>query len=581
MLRHSISTRTLILVLLPALIGLGACDREAPPAPDANVVEGAEQAAAPALIDSDFSSTLLDDIKTLSSDEFGGRQPGSDGEQRTIDYVTSRFRAIGLEPANGDSYLQAVPLVEITATGIDPLRFTAADGEQITFAAPAEAVVWTKRVTEASAVDDSDVVFVGYGINAPEYDWNDYAGLDVRGKTVIILVNDPGYATGDPALFTGKAMTYYGRWTYKYEEAARQGAALALIVHEEGAAGYPFDVVQGSWTGPQFDLISDNRNMDRAALEGWLSGESAARLFAAAGEDLATLTAAAAERGFAAKPLPLKASGGLRNTFRTIESHNIAGILPGATHPDEYFIYTAHWDHLGTDPDAAGDGIYNGAVDNATGVGALLALAETFAAAPRTARSVIFLAVTAEESGLLGSRYYGEHPLYPLAQTVAGVNMDALNVHGPMRDLVVIGHGASELEPLAERLAAAQGRYIRPDPNAEKGFYYRSDHFNLAKYGIPMLYAKGGQDHFEFGQEYGARQAADFTRERYHKPADEYGEWWDIRGMQQDVALYYRLGRELADGDAWPNWYEGNEFRAIRDRSRAQVRETPDQSSMD
>ncbi len=560
-----------IFVILGSAL-LAACDREAPPAPDENAAGNAGQAAPQALLDSEFSATLAGHIKTLSSDEFGGRQPGSEGEQKTIDYVSARLREIGVVPANGDSYLQAVPLVEMTATRIDPLRFTSAAGD-LEFAVPDEAVVWTKRVTDSVAVEHSDVVFVGYGIVAPEYDWNDYAGLDVSGKTVIILVNDPGYASGDPELFTGKAMTYYGRWTYKYEEAARQGAAMALIVHEEGAAGYPFGVVQGSWTGPQFDLISDNRNMDRAAIEGWLSGEAASRLITAAGEDLAALTAAAAERGFQAKPLALKASGGLSNTFRTIESHNIAGILPGAVRPDEYFIYTAHWDHLGTDTAAEGDGIYNGAVDNATGVGALLALAEKFAAEPRTARSVVFLAVTAEESGLLGSRYYGEHPLYPLARTVAGVNMDALNVHGPMRDLVVIGHGASELEPIVERLAAAQERYIRPDPNAEKGFYYRSDHFNLAKYGVPMLYAKGGQDHFEHGEEYGREQAATFTRERYHKPADEYGEWWDLRGMQQDITLYYRLGRELADNDTWPTWYEGNEFRAIRDRSRTSVAE--------
>lgn len=508
-------------------------------------------------------------VRTLASDEFGGRAPGSEGEARTVAYLEKQFRAIGLAPANGDSYRQEVPLVSITAENVSPL--TVRGGEDtLELRYGEDMMVWTKRVVEGVGLEDSELVFVGYGIVAPEYEWDDYRGLDVAGKTVVILVNDPGFATQDETLFNGNAMTYYGRWTYKYEEAARQGAAAALIVHETEAAGYPWLVVSGSWSGEQFDLVTADGNMGRVEVEGWLSEAAATRLLAAAGQDYAALRARAAQRDFEALPLGLEAAVSFDNTLSKSDSYNVAGVLRGRERPEETVIYGAHWDHLGVARSMLEDRIYNGATDNASGIAALLEIAQAFAALePAPARSVVFLAFTAEESGLLGSAWYVSHPLFPLAETVANINMDAMTLLGPTEDVTVIGYGNSELERYLERAAAAQGRRLEPEPTPEKGFFYRSDHFNFAKRGVPALYAKGGVVHRERGRDYGLAWNRDYVENRYHKVSDEYDPQWDLRGVVEDVQMLYRVGRELAQGEDWPNWHAGNEFRAARDASAA------------
>ena len=515
----------------------------------------------------------LDTLKTvtqqLASDEFQGRAPTTAGEEKTVAYLAERFRRAGLQPGNKGSWFQNVPLVETNAT---PTALTVIGGAQpLSFQWRTDMVANSYQVQPSIRLDNSDIVFVGYGINAPERNWNDYAGVDVKGKTVVILVNDPDYETeGLQGPFNGRAMTYYGRWTYKYEEAARQGAAAAFIVHDTRPASYGWNVVQSSWTGPQYNMDDPGNHMDQSKVIGWLTNEAAQRLFAASGKNLAALTAAAKQPGFKAVPLGLKASIGLTNEIKRQASKNVIGILPGTTRPNEYVIYTAHWDHLGIcDADSTGDNICNGAVDNATGTAGLVALAEAHARVGRADRSIVFLAVTAEESGLLGSKYYGENPVYPLAQTVGGINMDGLNVAGNTRDLVVIGMGKSELEDYFRRAAADLNLTVKNEPTPEAGYYYRSDHFSLAKFGVPMLYAEGGEDLVNGGPAAGRAAAEDYRANRYHQPSDEYDPNWDWSGALRDLAIYYRIGRELAEGTAWPNWYEGDEFRAIRDRSRA------------
>ena len=512
-------------------------------------------------------------VVTLSSDEFGGRGPSSPGEELTVAYLAGQFQALGLQPGNNGSYTQDVPLVDITA---DPATatFTVSGGmgAPMPFAFADQVVTWTKRVVEDVSVEDSEMVFVGYGIVAPEYGWNDYEGIDVTGKTVVILVNDPGFATQDPAVFNGNAMTYYGRWTYKYEEAARQGAAAALVIHQTAPASYGWATVRNSWTGPQFSLQPEDGNMGRVAIEGWMSEETSAAVLGRAGHELSDLMAAALRSDFQAVELGLTFSGSLQNELRSSDSKNVIAVLPGSEAPDEYFLYMAHWDHLGTDPalEAAGeDGIFNGALDNATGTAALLELAQAWASAPQAPRrSIIFLAVTAEEQGLLGSRHYAQNPVFPLAQTVAGLNMDALGTFGPTNDMIVVGYGLSELDALMETAAGNAGRVIRPDPNAQAGYYYRSDHFELAKEGVPMIYPEGGEDHVEGGVEYGAAQRDDYTVNRYHQPTDEYDDSWDLSGAVTDVLLYYEVGAAVINSSSWPNWHPTAEFRAARDASR-------------
>ncbi|MCA1748453.1 MAG: M28 family metallopeptidase [Sphingomonadales bacterium] len=514
--------------------------------------------------------TLRGLTETLSSDEFEGRAPGTRGEELTVELLAERFAAAGLEPGNGDSWYQEVPLVELTADPDSARLSYSGGGETRSLDYGEEMVIWTKRVTGSIDVENAEMVFVGYGINAPERGWNDYEGIDVTDKVVVILVNDPDYQSPtNDGTFDGRAMTYYGRWTYKYEEAARQGAAGAIIVHDTEPASYGWNVVESSWTGPQLDMDAEDNHMDRLPFEGWVTNEVARAMFEAAGKDLATLSTAARQQGFRAVPLGLTASAHLESSIRRQASRNVVGILPGATRPDEYILYTAHWDHLGRcTPDETGDDICNGALDNATGTAGLVALAEAHAAAEPLDRSLVFLAVTAEESGLLGSAYYADDPVFPLAQTVGGINMDGLNIVGPSRDVVVVGGGKSELEEILARAAEAQGRVIRPEPSPEAGYFYRSDHFSLARRGVPMLYAESGEDLRNGGPEAGHAASMAYREAHYHAPSDEYDRGWNWAGAIEDLELYYTIARELAESEAWPNWYEDAEFRAARDASR-------------
>ena len=517
--------------------------------------------------------TMKEVVKEISSDAYEGRAPGTAGEEKTLAYLVQRFEALGLKPGNKGSWFQDVPLVEIDAKNVSPLRFTGGKTAVSASYGP-EMVIATYRTGQPHIeVKDSPVVFVGYGINAPEKKWNDYAGVNVKGKTVVILVNDPDYQT--PTLrgpFNGRAMTYYGRWTYKFEEAARQGAAAAIIVHDTVPAAYGWNVVQSSWTGAQHVADSANGNASQSAAIGWIQKDKAAALMASAGLNLDTLMAAARKRGFRAVPLRnVKANVSFDNAIRKHSSKNVVALLPGKTRPDEYVLYAAHWDHLGhceAAPD--GDDICNGAIDNATGTAALVALAEANVKAGPTDRSQVFLAVTAEESGLLGSAYYGDHPVFPLGRTVGGVNMDALSMAGLAKNVVVIGKGKSQLDAYLDRALAAQKRVASLEPTPEKGFYYRSDHFSFAKHGVPMLYFEGGQDLVKGGPAAGARAATEYEEHRYHGPKDEYDPKWDWSGVKADLKLYYDVGRALANTTDWPNWMPGDEFRAIRDRSRAE-----------
>ncbi len=512
-------------------------------------------------------------VERLASDEFEGRAPGTPGEEKTLEYIEAQFRAAGLEPGMGGSFRQAVPLVEVTTRPDSTMEIRGTTGA-ISLRYAEDYVAWTRRPVPASGVADAGVVFAGYGIVAPEYGWNDYAGLDVKGKLVLALVNDPGYATGDPALFTGKAMTYYGRWTYKFEEAMRQGAAGLLVIHETAAAGYPWDVPRNGAARPQLDLELADFESKRLALEGWIAEDATRRLLALAGQDYDRLKAEALERGGASRPLGLEATTGVRNIVRHGKSYNVVGVLPGRERADEHFLYTAHWDHLGKILNIGGvtatDTVFNGASDNATGTAALLELARAFGATrPRPDRSVMFVAFTAEESGLLGSQYFGENPPVPVAQMVGGINMDNLYLIGETRDLRVMGYGNSELDGYLRAAAARQGMEIVPEPTPEVGFYYRSDHFNLAKQGVPMLYAKAGHDHVQDGPERGRAWEANYFANHYHKPSDEYDPAWDARGIMKELAAYFDVGLTLSNSAAWPQWRETSEFRAIRDRSRA------------
>ncbi len=518
-----------------------------------------------AALDTITADDLTAEVLTLSSDEFEGRAPASPGEEKTVEYLKAEFERMGLEPGNGDSYYQEVPLVSITAEpGANLL--VRGDGSAHRFSYGDDIMVWTKRVVGSAAISNSEMVFVGYGVVAPEYGWNDYAGIDVRGKTVIVLVNDPGYATQDTALFNGNAMTYYGRWTYKFEEAARQGAAAALIVHETEPASYPWGTVQASWSGPQFGLVAEDNNMSRVAVEGWITLETARTIFQQAGISYDSVNTLAAQADFEAIPLHLNASLSLRNTIKQSTSRNVLAVVPGSTRPDEYFVYMAHWDHFGIDRSLEGDQIYNGALDNATGAAGLLELAEAFMSLEvRPARSILFLAVTAEEQGLLGSEYYGRNPVYPLDKTVAALNMDALNILGPMNDVTVIGLGYSDLDEYLVDAAGEQHRDVTADAEPEAGYYYRSDHFSLAKVGVPALYAGEGTDHVEYGPEWTQQKRDEYRANHYHKPSDEYRPDWDLAGAVDDLQLYFRIGYRIANESTFPNWREGTEFKAIRD----------------
>ncbi|KUO57578.1 MAG: peptidase M28 [Sphingomonadales bacterium BRH_c3] len=519
----------------------------------------------------DISEATMSDLtRELSSDEFEGRMPGTIGEEMTVALLTERFKAAGLEPGNNGSWVQDVPLVEITGRDFAPLTITNG-ATDLVYDYGSEWVGVTYREDAQTQLANSELVFVGYGINAPERGWNDYAGVDVTGKTVVVLVNDPDFESeGLEGPFNGKAMTYYGRWTYKYEEAARQGAAGAIIVHDTEPASYGWNVVESSWSGPQAYSQRGKDAPPLTVMNGWVQKDAAREILAAAGQDLDKLSAAARKKGFTAVPLGLNASTSFKNDIRSYASKNVIGILRGSEAPDEYVIHTAHWDHLGRcTPAPDGDDICNGAVDNATGTAALVALAEAHAKAGPAERSLVFLAVTAEEQGLLGAYYYAANPVFPLAQTVGGINMDAFLVAGPSKDVTVVGPGKSQLDQFLEAALKADGRVWTPNPNPEAGYYYRSDHFAFAKQGVPMLYLDGGEDLIDGGREAGAAIQAEYRDNRYHGPKDEFDENWDWSGVMADLQLFYRLGRMMAESSSWPNWNEGDEFRATRDKSCA------------
>ena len=512
--------------------------------------------------------TLRDVTRELSSDAYAGRAPTSPEEAKAIKYIAARMAKAGLKPGNKGSWYQDVPMVEIGATPT-PMTFTVDGKAPVTLAYKDDMVIGTMRVVPKVALTNSEVVFVGYGINAPQLGWNDYAGVDVKGKTVLILINDPDWETKTlDGTFGGRAMTYYGRWTYKYEEAARQGAAGAIIIHDTEPAAYGFDVVVSSWAKPRLNLDATDNHMGESAAIGWMTGPAARQVFAQAGQNFDLLRTAAKTKGFVAVPMGATMSVSMDNTIRRQKSKNVIGILPGKARPNDYVLYSAHWDHLGRCLPVKGDGICNGALDNATGTAGLIALAEMNGKAGRAARSQVFLAVTAEESGLLGSKYYAEHPVYPLSQTVGGVNMDGLNVIGATKDVVVVGPGLSELDSYVARYTKAGKRVIALDPDPEKGYYYRSDHFSFAREGVPMMYASGGEDLVVGGPAAGKKAADDYVVNRYHKPQDEYDPKWNWSGAVQDLTMYYGIGRELAEGKAWPNWSPTAEFRAARDKSR-------------
>ncbi|MDB3881545.1 M28 family peptidase [Gammaproteobacteria bacterium] len=507
-------------------------------------------------------------ISTLSSDEFEGRAPGTEGGQLTKNFISKTFQDFDLDPVDG-SYFLDVPASEITLKDSSylTLSFRGNDRKMIT---GDEVVFWTKQARDYRKIRDSEVVFVGYGIVAPEYNWNDYEGVDVKGKTVVILINDPGFATGKLRLFNGRSMTYYGRWTYKFEEAARQGAAAAIIVHEEEPAAYPWSVVENSWQGPQLDLQRDDLGADRVILEGWIKDNILNDVLNFTGFDYDSLKQIALEKTFSAFPLRgLTLSSEIHNKVRYLQSHNIAAVKKGIVYPDEYILFMAHWDHLGMiDSTQPGENnIMNGAVDNATGVAAILEFAKRFSEV-ETDRSIMFLAVTLEESGLLGSEYFAKYPPIDLANIVAGFNYDGILPTGLTNDMVVVGYGASELEDLLENELANSGRYINPDPNPEKGYFYRSDHISFAKRGVPVLYADGGFDLVAGGKEAGFLIEEQYRVDAYHGVADEYDESWNLDGLNQSIDVIFNISNELANSQQWPNWYDGNEFKSIRDASR-------------
>jgi len=506
-------------------------------------------------------------IETISSDEFEGREPGTLGAQLAKNYIAQQLSQLGLDPVSGNSFFLNVPASKITLKDQSYATITFRNQDR-KLETGKEVVFWTKHATEYKKLRDSEIVFVGYGIVAPEYDWNDYEGIDVRGKTVVMLINDPGFETGNLRLFNGRSMTYYGRWTYKFEEAARQGAAGVIILHEEDAAAYPWSTVENSWQGPQLDLTREDLGLSRALVEAWIPHDVFTNLIDFTGFNYDSLKEIALSDTFRAFELRgMKLSTEIFNNVDYLTSHNIAGLHVGSTRPDEYILYTAHWDHLGILENLGSDDIIaNGAIDNATGISALLDLASRFARTD-TERSQLFLFVTLEESGLLGSEYFAEYPPINLNNIVAGFNFDGIIPTGKTNDVVVIGYGASELEDLLEEQLSKEGRYINPDPNSEKGYFYRSDHISFAKRGVPMLYADGGSDLVNGGKAAGLILEENYRKNAYHNVADEYSEDWDLDGLIQSIDSIYEISLNLSNNNMWPNWYEDNEFRAIRDLS--------------
>ena len=545
-------------LLVPTLLGVSACT------PNNDSASQDQSAKKEMPVASNFDSVynnisdadIREPLKVLSSDEFEGRLPTTEGEKKTIEYLVSEFTKAGLKPGNGDSFLQKVALMEITA---DPdMTMTIGDNN---FAYKEQMVASSKREQSSVSLEDSELVFVGYGVNAPEYDWNDYEGLDVEGKTVVMLINDPGFENPESGKFQGTTMTYYGRWSYKYEEASRQGAAGAIIVHETAPASYGWSVVANSWSGPQYGLVSADKGASRVAVEGWLTLDAAKKVFADAGLDF-DQEKANAMQGPYNKAMDIKASVTVNNTFKKSESNNVIATLPGAEFPDEHIIYTAHWDHLGKDESKEGDQIYNGAHDNATGTAAILAMAKAYSElTPAPKRSVSFLVVTAEEQGLLGSKYYASNPVIPIENTVANINMDAMNVLGKTKNVAVVGMGKSEMEDYLEAAAAKQGRTLTQEDRPEAGYYYRSDHFSFAKQGVPALYAEGGNEPAdEETAKYRKRMNVIVTG-CYHQVCDQYREDWDLTGIVQDTQMLFDVGVGVANAEVWPKWNEASEFQ--------------------
>lgn len=506
-------------------------------------------------------------IEVLSSDDFQGRKPFTEGEIKTVNYLVDRFKEYGLEPGNGTSYIQEVPLVELTAMPSDVMTVQG-NGQTVELKVLEDFVAYTEKVVEETSLNASELVFVGYGVVAPEYGWNDYEGLDVKGKTVVVLVNDPGFASGDSTFFKGETMTYYGRWTYKYEEAARQGAAGCLIIHETVPAGYGWSVVRNSWSGASLYLDQTGGSYQPDVL-GWITRDAAIKIFEASEVDMKNYAVKSRSEDFKALSLGLTASVTVSNEINRDKSQNVIAKITGSEMPDEYIIYSAHWDHLGIGQEIEGDSIYNGAHDNASGTATMLGIAEAMAKMEKPKRSVVFLAVTAEEQGLLGSKHYAQNPVYAPSKTVANINMDGITAWGPMKDLTVVGYGQSELEDIAEDIAKGQGRYIIPDPEPGKGYFFRSDHFQFAKVGIPALYASGGYEHMTKGVDYVDSLNKVYLTSQYHRPQDEYNpDTWTFDGMKLDGELLMEVGLRVANSADWPSWKEGSEFKSIREASK-------------
>lgn len=520
------------------------------------------------------TNDILQHTKILSSDEYEGRGPGTKGEELTVKYLTDEFQKLGLKPGNPDgTYVQKVPLVGFTA---QPTASFTAGAKTMNLTFPQDYVAVSRRFVPESKVENSDIVFVGYGVVAPEYGWDDYKGVDVRGKTIVMLINDPAVpSSSDPSklddkMFKGNAMTYYGRWTYKYEIASEKGAAAAIIVHETGPAGYPYEVVSGSWSRENFDIQKPDKNMGRVAVESWITLDRAKELFTAGGQDFDALKKAAVTKDFKPVTLNAKANFDIKNTLREINSNNVIAKVEGSDPAlkNEYVVYTAHWDHLGRDPKLQGDQIFNGALDNASGTAALLEIAKAFtklATPPK--RSILLLAVTAEEKGLLGAKYYAQNPLYPLNKTLANINMDGVNQWGRTKDITMVGDDNSTLIDLLRETAKAQGRVVNPDPEPEKGFYYRSDHFEFAKVGVPALYTDSGVDYAGKDANYSKQKREEYTNKDYHKVSDEIKPDWDLSGAVDDAQLLTAIGYRVAQGDRYPEWKPGTEFKAKRDES--------------
>jgi Zn-dependent M28 family amino/carboxypeptidase len=510
--------------------------------------------------------SLAQHIIVLASDSFQGRRPFTVGEARTLGYLENQFRSIGLEPGNGISYLQEVPMVEITPHPDSIMKVESAKGSFVLHLTK-DYVISTESTDSVISLNKDELIFAGYGVIAPEYNWNDYAGINVKGKVVLVMVNDPGFGTTDTSIFKGKTMTYYGRWTYKYEEAARQGAKACLIIHNTDAASYPFSVVQHSWGSSNLYLDKRGSNQIHLALRGWVSADAAKKLLAAAGKDT-TLLVQANNHGFKAFSLHEKLSTSVRVSAVYNISQNVIAKITGTKRPDEYILYTAHWDHLGVGkPDAKGDSIFNGAIDNASGTAALLEMARAFNnLREKPERTILFLSVTGEEQGLLGSEYYGMHPIYPLKKTVADINMDGIKSMEKSNDVVITGYGQNELEDYVLYAAKIQGRYIAPEAHPEAGHYFRSDHFSLAKVGVPALDVSGGIDIVGKGKDYGRKQQDDYVAHHYHSQSDEYDSTWTFEGGMQDMELLFMIGKRLAFETNWPAWKPGSEFKAIRER---------------